>query len=438
VLNLVASLSLLFAAPLADDPSPPEKVLTGSEKTKRFEIRFRPGSRAESSVDRTKVMAERDLDRILARLEFKEWNETIRLFLYDDVDELKRITGVGAAGYSTPLESHVPYDNDQTRLHELVHVVAQRFKERGPEPRSLFFAEGLANAVLEFVTGVHVDAVAAFYRQRKQLPTLAELHAVGDYYSWLSSHPGFNGYDVGGSWILWLLDTFGAKKVRSYCAGVPAREAFGKSLEELEKGWHARLDKVVLRPGLDALLRERQGEKVEFPKYVAPEHQLDARMLGDAKEWEALDAAEFAASGPGGAERKGGALSIRGPKDTGIWSEAALGTKTVGDGWLRATISPQPGCWAVKIAFGGKCQAMLLGNGAFLYNEVGGVDSTDAVKLGSTPVELVLRREHGRATVWIDGVQRLAGGVAGDAALPTLGVVQGEASFGKVAVRALH
>jgi len=81
---------------------------------------------------------------------------------------------------------------------------------------------------------------------------------------------------------------------------------------------------------------------------------------------------------------------------------------------------------------------MLLGNGAFLYNEVGGVDSTDAVKLGSTPVELVLRREHGRATVWIDGVQRLAGGVAGDAALPTLGVVQGKASFEKVAVRALH
>lgn len=435
MLSLVCSWSLLFAAPVADDPPPPEAVLTGSEKTKRFEIRFRPGSRAESSVDRTKVMAERDLDRILARLEFKEWNETIRLFLYDDVDELKRITGVAAGGYSTPLESHIPFDNDQTRLHELVHVVAQRFKEHGPEPRNLFFAEGLANAVLEFVTGVHVDAVAAFYRQRKQLPPLAEFHAIGDYYAWLSSHPGFNGYDVGGSWILWLLDTYGAKKVRSYCAGVPAKEAFGKSLEELEKGWHARLDKVVLRPGLEALLRERQGEKVEFPKYVAPEQQLDAKLLGDAKEWEALDAAEFAASGPGGAERKGGALSMHGPKESGVWSEAALGAKSFGDGWLRATVAPRSGCWGVKIAFGGKCQAMLLGNAAFLYNENGGVDSTDAVKLGTKPVEIVLRREHGRATVWIDGVQRLAGAVAGDAALPALGVVQGEASFSKVAVR---
>jgi hypothetical protein len=81
---------------------------------------------------------------------------------------------------------------------------------------------------------------------------------------------------------------------------------------------------------------------------------------------------------------------------------------------------------------------MLLGNGAFLYNESGGVDSTDAVKLGSKPVEIVLRREHGRATVWIDGERRLSGNVAGDAALPTLGVVQGEAGFAKVAVRAAH
>src|SRR5690348_11065966 len=108
-------LALLLAAPGGDDRPAPEAVLTGSERTKHFEIRFRPGSRAESSVDRAKVMAERDLERILARLEFGEWRETIRLFLYDDVDELKRVTGVGAGGYSIPLESHLPWDNDQTR-----------------------------------------------------------------------------------------------------------------------------------------------------------------------------------------------------------------------------------------------------------------------------------------------------------------------------------
>jgi hypothetical protein len=41
------------------------KVLTGVEKTAHFEIRFRPGSRAEASVDRVAALVEGDLKKIL-------------------------------------------------------------------------------------------------------------------------------------------------------------------------------------------------------------------------------------------------------------------------------------------------------------------------------------------------------------------------------------
>ena len=124
---------------------------------------------AGAALDESRARLEQEA-RILARLEFPEFKHLIKLYLYDDVEELQRITGVaGAGGFSVPLAMHLPYDNDQTRLHEMVHVVAEKLPEKGGESRSLFFAEGLANAVLEFVTGVHVDAVAAFYKKTGKL-----------------------------------------------------------------------------------------------------------------------------------------------------------------------------------------------------------------------------------------------------------------------------
>src|SRR5262249_9328125 len=138
------------------------------------EIRFVPGSRAEASVDRVAAVVEDDLKRILGELGLTAFPHTIRLYLYDDVPELQRLTGGHSGGHSTTLESHVPQDNDQTRVHELVHVVAEQFTEKGSEARNLFIAEGLANAVLRYVDGVSVDAVAAFHKRRGDLPSLAE------------------------------------------------------------------------------------------------------------------------------------------------------------------------------------------------------------------------------------------------------------------------
>ena len=47
----LAALVILCSAPGAGAQDP-AAVLTGSERTKHFEIRYRPGSRSEASVDR--------------------------------------------------------------------------------------------------------------------------------------------------------------------------------------------------------------------------------------------------------------------------------------------------------------------------------------------------------------------------------------------------
>ncbi|MFG0317755.1 MAG: hypothetical protein ACF8XB_10815, partial [Planctomycetota bacterium JB042] len=422
---------LLLAAPGG------EAVLTSTVETARFRVHARPGSRAEASLDRVATLAERDLDTILAALEFRWTGERIRLFLYDDVPELQEITGVGASGYSVPLESHVPHDNDQTRLHELVHVVAERLPEKGPEERNLFSAEGLANAILEFVHGVPVHAVAAYYREEGKLPSITEMLGTEDFYSWLGAHPGFNGYDVAGSFYRHLLDTYDAKRVRRFYRGVPAKKAFGKDLDRIEAEWHAALDAVELNDGLRRLLAERDGQEVAYTEYVGPDATLDAATLGPAEEWRRLDGAALEESGGGRWKKEGSAIRGEGPRDSGDWSHAFLGADRFGDCMIRARVRPDGGCWGAKVQLGDSCQAIVLGNGAFLYTEDGGVAHDGNAKLGAEAVELVLRRVGTEATVWLDGRKVLDGNVGAGEARVTLGVVQGAARFEEVRVRPL-
>lgn len=420
-------------------PSDPAAVLTGSELTKRFELRFRPGSRAEASVDRVAALVEPELDRILAKLGLKSFEHRIRLFLYDDVAELQRITGVPADGYSIPLESHVPSENDQTRLHELVHVVAEKFEEQGPEPRNLFFAEGLANAVLEFVHGVHVDAVAAFYLQRGELPPLAEITAAQDFYAWMRARPGFNAYDVAGSYMLFLLRTQGAAKVRKYYKGASAKSAFGAELETLEKRWHAELGKLKLRPGLVALLEERAGG--ERSSGADPrESALGEETLGPASAWRKLDGASIAAGDPGRWEKKGAqsVLVVSGLPSQGDWSVARLDTGTLADGMVRCRVEPAGDCFGVQIQLGPACQGLVLrGQGAFVYTDRGGVGHAPQHSLGTQPIELVFRRRGGTASLWIDGKLAVEGPVEGTAGLIGLGSVGGSARFSSISSRPL-
>lgn len=435
---VIATILLCAALLQAGEPA---KVLTGVEKTPHFEIHFRPNSRAEASVDRVAALVEDDLARILKELDLREFRYVIRLFLYDDVAELQKITGVSSGGHSSPLESHVPHDNDQTRVHELVHVVAEKFSESGPEPRNLFFAEGLANAVLRFVHGVSVDAVAAFHEHRGELPPLAEIHAIPDFYAWLGAHPGFDGYDVGGSWFRYLLDTYGAAKTRKYYRGVPAAEAFGASLAVIEKGWHARLDKLTLRPGLEALLEERANGPAAALKH-SPEARLTDAILGPASEWKKLDRAPIAKGDPGVPGAPGswenGAVVLSGAKNQGDWCVARLGTEALGDAIVRCQAEPMAGCFGVQIQLGLPCQAMLLrGQGTFLYNEASAVAVDPKTPLGDKPVEIVLRRRQGRASIWVDGKLVAEGEVQAAHALLGVGCTGGKARITKIAVRAL-
>jgi hypothetical protein len=218
---------------------------------------------------------------------------------------------------------------------------------------------------------------------------------------------------------------------------VSVQDAFGADLASLEKGWHARLDAVHLRPGLLALLTQRAA--VTAAEKNPAEAELTAAVLGPAGEWHPVAPAEMHAGDPGAVRKVGGeaAIELTGEKNEGDWCEARFG-KALGDAMVRCTAAPLAGCYGVKIQIGPKCQALVLrGQGTFLYTEVGGVGHDGTVQLGSKPVQIVLRRRGSRGSVWVDDRLLAEGPVDAEAGLLGVGSVGGAARFTDISVRKL-
>lgn len=420
------------------------EVLSEVVATEHFRVRYRPGSRAGAGADRVLALLEPEYARILDTLEIRksvDESQPFHLFLYDSVGEIALITGVeGSGGFSTARESHVPFDNDQTRMHELVHVVVAAMPAAGSEQRNMFLVEGVANAVLEFVHGVHVHAVAAFELERGSLPDLELLMGQDDYYRYLEEHPDFNGYDVGGSFMLFLLDRFDRRRVMRFYHGMPIQQTLGLSLKQVQRRWHEMLAKVEIRPELRTLLRERRGEEVEFTNYEVRKKDrkaLPAELLGEVGDWVGLQAGLEQAAGPGTWALDQEVARGENP-DGANWSILKVEGRTARNCILRASIRPTPACWGVQLRLGEECQAMVLGQGTFLYHR----DREAAAfsgehSLGGDEIELALFIRDGEVEVWVDGERVLAERLAVGSGVPGLGLVGGSAEFRRLSIREL-
>ena len=416
-IRLLASLVVLLAPGLAD----PLKTHTGALKTAHFEVRYRPGSRAAAAAPRTAAKAERDLADLCRALAIEN-DGSYRLFLYDDVGELGAITGAkGAGGFASGRDVHIPYDNDQTRKHEIAHVVTVRLPKTGDESRNMAFPDGIANSLLVYVHGVHVHAVAKFYRSKKKLPPIREMVTVADFYGWMRARPGFNGYDVMASWFRFLLDSYGVEEVKRYYTGTPAQDAFGKGLPALEKAWHAALDRYAVLPEVEALLRRRAGEDVTFDIYpLDPFGRLPQKLRGKEKDWKSLKA-----------------KPLRSTTADWVWQD--LGRKKYKRAVLEAVLKPTAGAAGVAIRFGDRCEALVVQPGVFLFAQHKALASSGDSRLGQrTEVHVALVRRGSEIEIWVDGFKVLTGRAGSGDALPGVGVAGGSLEVARIRVRKLR
>lgn len=413
ILCLVVVVAVVHADPL--------KTHTGKLKTTHLEIRFRPGSRAAAAAPRAAAMAERDLAALCKALEVEN-DGSYRLFLYDDSAELAALTGVkGVGAFASGRDVHLPFGNDQTRTHEFAHVVTARLPKSGDEARNMAFPDGIANALLQYVHGVHVHAVAKYYKERRKLPKLKELLTVADFYGWLAKRPRFNGYDVAASWFRFLLDNYGVEKVKLYYTGTPAEKAFGKKLTELEKAWRAMLDGYELAPEVELLLRRRHGEEVRFDVFALdPFARLPEKVRGKDKEWKTLTAKPLKSATP-----------------NWVWQD--LGRGKFKHGVLEAVLKPSAGAAGVAIRFGDRCEALVVRPGVFLFAQGAALASSPDVRLGMrTELHVALVRRGGEVEIWVDGFRIVTGRAASGDALPGVGIAGGTLEIARIRVRKLR
>jgi len=428
VLRFAASALTLLAAAAAFGDA--KATHTGVAKSARVELRFRPDSWAAAHVESTLDAAERDLDRVAKALDVKPVGPFL-LFVYDDVAELAAITGTSEnCGFTKDNEVHVPYANDQTRLHEFVHAVAHQLPRAGVEPRSPFFQEGLANAVVEYVDGVHVHAAAAFHLKRGELPPLADV-TTGDFYAWVRARPRVDTYDIAASWMRFLWDRFGVEKLKRYYAGAPAKDVFDAYTAELEASWREMLTKYPLRKETETFLRARAGEPVGFEPYVKG---LPASIVGKASDWAPLLGEKLALSDLAKWNRENGVVTGTNPSTE--WTTCEFKTIPYGDCAVRARIKTTGYC-ALSVQLGRGNRAILAGPGTFIFRDDKGMAQSGAVAMtaAKTETDFVLVRRGAELEVWIDGVKALTGPAVVGPARPGIGVAQGTATFVDVQVR---
>jgi hypothetical protein len=285
----VALWLLLPAVPAAAQFGPTEQRvltrLTATAEAGKLVIHYRPSS----WMTRILPGFKEDQARALAELEKRlgmTYEGKVHVFVYLDVAEMARLTGVqGAGAYSGGRVLHTPFST--LPHHELTHILCLQWNEARnrpvphdkkatdyDKPEYKFVVEGLADAMTRVGTeGIPIRHWVTFYRRVGAVPPLAKLLA-----SFPNTGTQAPGYWIAGSFLEFLIETQGMRKVKRYYFKPGAmKEIFGKGLAGLEADWQAWLDQTpVDLATMAGVLGGPGGEVVVF------ERQLRARA-GDVR-----------------------------------------------------------------------------------------------------------------------------------------------------------
>ncbi len=180
----------------------------------------------------------------------------IRSYIYYHRWQKREITGAGRTNYvpvwnrNPQMHMHRQVVNDIVR-HELVHVLSRSFGLPIINASiSGAMIEGLAVA-LEGTQNPRItthQTIAA----REEYPDARFIRSLFNPISFYTGS-GPRNYAVAGSFIGWMLDTFGAEAVKEAYAWARVESATGKTLDELVSEWHRFLDTVDTDTGQDLL-----------------------------------------------------------------------------------------------------------------------------------------------------------------------------------------
>ncbi len=211
-------------------------------RTEHFNFFYAPGGYAEDSIMAISSDAEWYWQRLSSH-----WNTSpkkpVDVYLFEDYNHLKRLTGIGSAHASINMICIVYYSaTTRTFYHELVHALHQA----GFRPKfTVWFNRGIVEGLAEAYEDELVWLPEAHRRHAGALKS-GKLPSAADFMSLL----GFwkveetLAYDSSASFIGFLIYTYGMDKFREFQKSPDYKRVFGKDIFQLDIEWKKFLENV--------------------------------------------------------------------------------------------------------------------------------------------------------------------------------------------------
>lgn len=254
-------------------------------ETKRAIFHYRSSDVSAEQVDAAAEDVVTGFETLERALDMK-YKGRIHVFLYKDHADLEARTGSGAVAFSCGTVSlHQPHDF--RGVHELVHLFAVQFPRPRDAESDLFVVEGLATMLAESDQSVPIHSWAAVYASAGALPDLVALRRSFPE----GAGPGVHPYHVAGSFVGFLIERFGMRKVKEwYVNSTEAYQAFGKAFRTLEREWREWLSAVKVEPAHRQHVLGRLGLSQEpIPEAYLQRKGVDLLASRDLRAFEAED-----------------------------------------------------------------------------------------------------------------------------------------------------
>ncbi|RFM22765.1 MAG: hypothetical protein D0433_14540 [Candidatus Thermochlorobacter aerophilum] len=197
----------------------------------------------------------------------------IYIFVYPDRESKKRFTGLDKTEMARVWmnEIHITQQNvDAVLRHELVHLFMKPFGDRwlGLSP-SIGLLEGIAVALETPSFEWTLDELSTNFLENKPEFDVKSLFNLIGFWTELSS----TSYTLAGSFVKYLLKTYGMAAFKQVYADADFARVYGKSLDELLSEWLEHLSKVMVPPQIAPYYQQVFERKtifqVECPHIVA-------------------------------------------------------------------------------------------------------------------------------------------------------------------------
>jgi hypothetical protein len=267
-----------------------EEALGGRFETPHFIIHYARTKEIEETIGLIAEDHEFRLAEVVAELGSAP-SQKLRSFYFADSDQKARWMGARDVQMAKPWRREIYLEHrgfpHSSLRHEIAHAVAADFGDPvfGIAARRVLGLPILASPGLIEGLAVATDWPGGYDRftPHESVRVLQELGARPEIKSLLSlqffSVSSSAGYTTAGSFLRYLLDTYGAVKLRAlYHSGGDFDGVYHRDLGALENDWRAMLDTIALPPGAAEMSKERFRVGSVFqrpcPHAIAAKEQL--------------------------------------------------------------------------------------------------------------------------------------------------------------------